>query len=157
MTRKRSAYRPRTVAADPIAYAIAGTKPAPDAQRVRTHLARHSSLHAYAAGHAVERDISIFEGAMFLARELAKVGMGIELIDVCNSVEPVIRANRLRIAAGEDGQLGPDGHLLLRDLIDMHDLQVQSVPLSLYEICQRRAMSAAERRLAQERREEATA
>lgn len=155
--RKRSNYRPRTVAADPIAYAIAGTRPAPDAERVRSHSARHSSLRAYAAGHAVELDISILEGAMLLARELAKVGMGIELLEICDQVEPLIHANRLRIAAGEDGQLGPHGHALLLDLVDMHDLQVQSVPLSLYEVCQRRAISAAQRHLAQERRSEATA
>lgn len=144
--RKRSSYRPRPVVLNTIAFAIDGARPVSDEKRLKVKAARDKSLIAYAEARATEHDISIFEGAMLLAHELAVVGIGVELLGICQRAAPVFAACRLQIAERPDrADLGPAEYDLVRDLCDLCDLQCQSVPLSQYEVCQRRAMHAAER------------
>lgn len=146
MTRKRSSYRPRPVVCNPIAFAIDGARPVSDEKRLKVKAARDMSLIAYAEARAAERDIAIFEGAMLLAHELALVGIGVELLEICEQASDVLADCRRLIAQQPDrADLGPVDFNLLRELCDLLDLQCQSVPLSQFEVCQRRAMHAAER------------
>ncbi|MBH2008300.1 MAG: hypothetical protein I8H71_01235 [Xanthomonadaceae bacterium] len=150
MTRKRSKYRPRPVYVDPIAHAIAGARPVSDEKRLRMCVMRQKSLLAYAEGRATELDISVFEGALLAARELAMIGIGIELLDICDRADKVVAAARQWMAEhGDTGTLGPAEYPLLLELCELLDLQYQSVPLSTLEAVLRRVVHAAERRRAQ--------
>ena len=144
--RKRSAYRPKPVAVDPIAYAIAGARPASDETRLKVKAGRDMTLIAYAEGRAVERDLAILEGALALARELARDGIGIELLAICDRAEPVLNAQRDQLESDTSTiQPGPGDFDLMQLMCELLDMQCQVVPLSQYEVCMRRACHAVSR------------
>ncbi len=117
--RKRSKYRPKPVAVDPI---------------------------AYAEGRAVERDLAILEGALALARELARDGIGIELLAISDRAESILTAQRDRLESNDSTvEPGPGDFDLMQEMCELLDLQCQVVPLSQYEVCQRRACHAVAR------------
>jgi hypothetical protein len=139
--RKRSKYRPKPIAVDPIAYAIAGARPVSGEKRLKVKAARDMTLIAYAEGRAVERDLAILEGALALARELARDGIGIELLAICDRAKFVLAAQRDRLESNDSTiELGRGDFDLMREMCELLDLQCQVVPLSQYEVCQRRAM-----------------
>jgi hypothetical protein len=144
--RKKSKYRPKPIAVDPIAYAIAGARPVSDEKRLKVKAARDMTLIAYAEGRAVERDLAILEGALAIARELARDGIGIELLDICDRAQAILTAQRDRLESNDSTiQPGPGDFDLMQEMCELLDMQCQVVPLSQYEVCQRRACHAVAR------------
>jgi hypothetical protein len=139
--RKRSKYRSKPIVVNPIAYAIAGARPVDDEKRLKVKAWRDMTLIAYAEGRAVERDLAILEGALALARELALDGIGIELLNICDRAKPVLTAQRDRLESNDSTiHPGPGDFALMQEMCELLDMQCQVVPLSQYEVCQRRAM-----------------
>ncbi len=139
--RKRSKYRPKPIAINPIEYAIAGARPVADEKRLKVKAWRDMTLIAYAEGRAVERDLAILEGALALARELARDGIGIELLGICGRAKTVLAAQRDQLESDRSTiQPGPGDFDLMQEMCELLDMQCQVVPLSQYEVCQRRAM-----------------
>jgi hypothetical protein len=118
---------------NPIAYAIEGVAP-PQGEKLR-QLQMHelSAIEAFRTGTATVNDWSKVVGMMNLAENMAKAGIGPEVMQICDDLHShLIAAAKRYEATGKMAITGP-ALQAMRDCYEYHDLQRTSVSLSEYE------------------------
>jgi len=118
---------------NPITYAMEGVAP-PQGEKLRQlQMLEMKAVQAFRTGHATVNDWSKVTGLMNLAENLAKNGVGIEVLACCDEAnQHLIEAAQRYEKTGRMGMTG-QGLKCLDDLYEWHDLQRASVSLSEYE------------------------
>jgi hypothetical protein len=118
---------------DAVAHAIAGAcitnKASLDALQIRELSAVESITH----GHGTVQDWRDLADVINLCETAAKMGIGPESLPACaKAQEALIQAAHRYETTGRMGLTG-EGIVALRDVIEYHHLQRQSIPRSQYE------------------------
>lgn len=154
MTRKRSNYRGRwsadKVPFTPLTMAMAGAAPVPDEVRAAANAMRHAALVRFAEGAGTTADMTLFQFVAHLARELGRAGIGIEGMELADRAQAVVDAARSRTDFAAGAQAQPGEYDTLQELVQVVDLQMQSLCLRDYELIQRKAFAAAQRQIAKD-------
>lgn len=132
--RKRSTYRPRIMAQNPVAFAIEGALPITGSRLAAVQMLELQALEAFAKGNATPDDWRSIADVVNLSETLCEMGIGRdEVTPIRIEVEEALGDAHARFErthrVGTTGQ----GLRAMRALIEYHDLQRQSIALSVYE------------------------
>jgi len=131
--RKRCKRKVWSTNIDAVAHAIAGAA-VPDSKALdKLRLCELSALDAMIKGVGTPEDFRWLADVLNIAECMAKDGIGIELLDICEKSQKELLDAKDRY--DKNGQLGLSGVgiQVLRELLEMHDLQRTSVARSEYE------------------------
>lgn len=118
---------------NPIQHAIEGAAITPKHELDRLRFRELAAIKAFSAGQATEMEWHEMVALMVIARNMARAGIGPEVLPVCQEVNRhLVEAKDRFDRIGKMGLTGP-GLQAIRDLYDYHDLQRQSVSRSEYE------------------------
>jgi len=118
---------------DIVAHAIAGAAIANDDSLDKLRLCELSALDAMIKGVGTPEDFRWICDVLNIAECMAKDGIGIELLEICEKAQKeLLNAKERYDKFGKIGLSG-EGIKVLRELIEMHDLQRTSVARSEYE------------------------
>lgn len=133
MTRKRCKRRVWPTNIDPIAHAIAGASIPDDGALNKLRLCELSAIDAMIKGVGTPEDFRWLCDVLNIAECMAKDGIGIELLPICEEAQKELLDAKERY--DKYGKLGLSGKgiQVLRELIEMHDLQRTSIARSEYE------------------------
>ena len=114
-------------------YVMQGIKPVDDGRLSGLRTLELSSLEAFRTGVATEQDWQHLADMLNVAEQMAKSGVGVEVIEVCADAQKYLStaAKRYR-KTGRMLFTGPELQCI-RDLYEYHDLQRKSVTLAEYE------------------------
>lgn len=118
---------------NPIEMAILGAFVSQDGPLNKLRLAELSALDAMTKGVGTPEDFRWLADVLNIAETLAKDGIGIELLPICeNAQKALLEAKERHDKLGRLGLSG-EGIKVLKELLSMHDLQRTSVARSVYE------------------------
>lgn len=118
---------------NPIECAILGAFVSQDGPLNKLRLAELSALDAMTKGVGTPEDFRWLADVLNISETLAKDGIGIELLPICeNAQKALLEAKERHDKLGRLGLSG-EGIKVLKELLEMHDLQRTSVARSVYE------------------------
>ena len=131
--RKRCKRKVWSTNINPVAHAIAGAAVADSASLDKLRLCELSAIDAMTKGMGTPDDFRWLCDVLNIAECMAKDGIGIELIEICKKAQKELLDAKDRY--DKHGKLGLSGEgiKVLRELLEMHDLQRTSVARSVYE------------------------
>lgn len=131
--RKKCKRRVWSTNINPVAHAIAGAA-VPDKQSLdKLRICELSAIDAMIKGLGTPEDFRWIADVLNIAECMAKDGIGIELLAICEKAQKELLDAKARY--DKHGKLGLSGEgiKVLRELLEMHDLQRTSVARSQYE------------------------
>jgi hypothetical protein len=131
--RKRCNRKVWSTNINPIAHAIAGAAVSDEKSLDKLRLCELSAIDAMIKGVGTPEDFRWLCDVLNIAECMAKDGIGIELLEICEKAQKELLDAKARY--DKHGKLGLSGEgiKVLRELIEMHDLQRTSVARSIYE------------------------
>jgi hypothetical protein len=131
--RKRCKRKVWSTQINPVAHAVAGACVADNAALDKLRLCELSAIDAMIKGVGTPEDFRWLCDVLNIAECMAKDGIGIELIEICEKAQKELLDAKNRY--DKHGKLGLSGEgiKVLRELLEMHDLQRTSVARSVYE------------------------
>jgi hypothetical protein len=127
--RKRSAYRPRAVLANPVAYVLEGITPVTryDSYLVDLKIKNHAAMLAMTQGRAQRCDIEVLIAMSNMAEALVSLGFGKEYTDVMDTGRlALIDVGRRGLQAGKFILRAPE-MTALNSLMELHDAQMEVI------------------------------
>jgi hypothetical protein len=133
MTRKKCKRKVWSTSINAVAHAVAGACVADNASLDKLRLCELSAIDAMIKGVGTPEDFRWLCDVLNIAECMAKDGIGIELIEICEKAQKELLDAKDRY--DKHGKLGLSGEgiKVLRELIEMHDLQRTSIARSEYE------------------------
>ena len=118
---------------NPIKHAIEGAAVVSDKLIEPLQLQELGAIDSMARGKGALIDWSILNEMMNISETMARDGIGIEVLEVCNKAqEELIAAARRYEKTGKMGLTG-QGIQIMRDLYEYHDLQRKSISRAEYD------------------------
>ena len=118
---------------NPIAHALEGAAIVEDKIIDPLRLQELSAIESMSKGQGSLVDWAALNEMMNIAETMARDGIGIEVLEVCNKAqEELIKSARRFEATGKMGLTG-QGIQIMRDLYEYHDLQRKSISRSEYD------------------------
>lgn len=135
---------------NPIVYAQIMAGPVDAKARATVNAKRHMALVRLAEGNVTAHDMTIFDYVVYIGRAMAQAKVGIELLELSDRAAAVIAKVRQRMKLHELGELDAvmpeqDEYDTLQSLVELVDMQMQSITFGQYEACQRSALGALQR------------
>jgi hypothetical protein len=127
--RKRSAYRPRAVLANPVAYVIESMAPVAhyDSYLVELKIKNHAALVALTQGRAQRCDMAVLTAMSNMVEALLSLGFGEEYTDVMAAGrQAMIDVCRRGLQTGRFILRAPE-MTALNSLIELHDAQMEVI------------------------------
>jgi hypothetical protein len=131
--RKRCKLKVWSTNINPVAHAIAGASIADKQSLDKLRLCELAAIDAMVRGVGTPEDFRWLADVLNIAECMAKDGIGIELLSICQKAQKELLDAKARY--DKHGKLGlsEEGIKVLRELLEMHDLQRTSVARSVYE------------------------
>jgi len=118
---------------NPIAHAIAGAAVSDKQSLDKLRICELSALDSMVKGVGTPEDFRWLCDVLNIAECMAKEGIGIELLEICGKAQKeLLDAKERHDKYGKIGLSG-EGIKILRELVQMHDIQRTSVARSEYE------------------------
>lgn len=118
---------------NPIAHAIAGAAVSDEKSLDKLRLCELSAIDAMIKGVGTPEDFRWLCDVLNIAECMAKDGIGIELLSICEKAQKELLDAKERYDKFGKLGLSGEGIKILRELLEMHDLQRTSVARSIYE------------------------
>lgn len=138
--RKRT-VRKHWALVNPIKHAIEGASIVSGSKLDKLRIVELSALEAFRMGKATLNDWHALTSMLNLAENMARNGIGVEVLEVAAKAQTELEAAARRYQATKRMGLTGPGLQALRELYEYHDLQRTSITLSEYEAQIRNTLS----------------
>ena len=118
---------------NPIEYAITGVRVASDDKLNMLRLHELSAIESMVKGAGTVQDWITLVHVLNVSETMGHSGIGIEVLPLCELVQPEMQAAAKRYKATKKMGLSGAGIRYLKELCALHDLQRQSISCSEFE------------------------
>lgn len=118
---------------NPIEYAITGVRVASDDKLNKLRLHELSAIESMVKGVGTVADWMTLVHVLNVSETMGHAGIGIEVLPLCELVQPEMQAAAKRYEATQKMGLSGAGIKYLKELCALHDLQRQSISCSEFE------------------------
>lgn len=122
-------YRPRPVFQDPVAFVIAGNRPAPQESQLKAKISYHMAMTRITRGEGDAQDWTEIANSVNLSLVLAEMGYGVEYVPQLVKAQGAMILLRDRFKGGGRMVCRADEMAALNEALALHDEQLEIAPL----------------------------